>query len=220
MYYTRGMGTYFYSVGQSGADPVRENEIKIKRSRFIASLAYAATMEEAKAFITRISKAHHRATHNCWAYVVGEKAEICHASDAGEPAGTAGKPMLNTLKRHGMTCVAAVVTRYYGGVKLGVRGLIEAYGQAVEEAIGKAPLVSLVPTVMVRVILDYAMNDTFLSQAKSLGGRPVDTQYGGQVIHEMAVETALYPEFNRLLVEFSQQGKLSFQELEDLSPKG
>ncbi len=215
MYYIRGMGTYLYSVGQSPDDPVRENEIKIKRSRFIASLAYAATMEEAKDFISRVSKAHHRATHNCWAYVVGDAGQISHASDAGEPAGTAGKPMLNALKRHEMTCVAAVVTRYYGGVKLGVRGLIEAYGQAVEEAICKAPLVSLVPTVMVRVTLDYAMNDTFLAQAKSFGARSVDAQYGGQVVHDMAVETALFESFNQLLEELAQQSKLSFQPFEE-----
>jgi len=215
LYYTRDMGTYLYSVGQSAADPVRQTEIKIKRSRFIASLAYAATMEEAKGFISRISRAHHRATHNCWAYVVGDAGETSHASDAGEPAGTAGKPMLNTLKRHEMTCVAAVVTRYYGGVKLGVRGLIEAYAQAVEEAVCQAPLLSLVPTVMVRVTLDYAMNDPFLAQAKSLGAWAVDTQYGGQVVHDMAVETAFFPEFNYLLEEFAQQGKLTFQPLED-----
>jgi len=209
------MGTYLYSVGQSRSDPVREHEIKIKRSRFIASLAYAATMEEAKACISRIAKAHHRATHNCWAYVVGAQGQVCHASDAGEPAGTAGKPMLNTLKRYEMTCVAAVVTRYYGGVKLGVRGLIEAYGQAVEAAISTAPLVSLVPTVMVRVTLDYPVNDTFLAQARTLDARPVETWYGEQVVHDMAVEVASFPGFNRLLEAFFQQGTILFQVLED-----
>lgn len=207
------MSTSFYSVGRSGADPVRQTEIKIKRSRFIASLAYAATMEEAKEFIGRISKEHKRATHNCWAYVVGDEGEISHASDAGEPAGTAGKPMLNVLKRHEMTCVAAVVTRYYGGVKLGVRGLIEAYGQAVEEAVSLAPLFRLVPTVMIRVTLDYAENEPFLSQARALNAQPVDTDYQEAVTHEMAVETASLSEFRSLLEELAQQGKLSFEDM-------
>ena len=205
------MSTYFYSVGQSVSDPVRQNEIKIKRSRFIASLAYAGTMDEAKSFISRISKAHLRANHNCWAYVIGETGEISHASDGGEPAGTAGKPMLNALKRHDMTCVAAVVTRYFGGVKLGVRGLIEAYGQAVEAAVCLAPLVSLVPTVMIRVTLDYAMNDPFLSQAKTLGARAVNTRYAAEISHDMAVATASFPAFHHLIEEYAQQGKLTYQ---------
>ena len=209
------MSTYFYSVGQSVFDPVRQHEIKIKRSRFIASLAYAGTMEAAKAFISRISKAHLRANHNCWAYVVGEKGEISHASDGGEPAGTAGKPMLNALKRHDMTCVAAVVTRYFGGVKLGVRGLIEAYGQAVETAICLSPLVSLVPTLMVRVTLNYATNDAFLSQAKILGATAVHTHYEAVISHDMAVETDSFPTFHHLLEELARQGKLSYHIPED-----
>lgn len=207
------MTSYYYSVGRSASDPVRQTEIKIKRSRFITSLAYAGTMEAAKEVISRISKEHNRATHNCWAYVVGDNGEISHASDAGEPAGTAGKPMLNTLKRHGMTCVAAVVTRYFGGVKLGVKGLIEAYGQAVETAC-HPPLVRLVPTVMVRVTLDYAANDHFLNQAAPLGARPVQSEYAEEITHKMAVETAASRDFLNLLKEFSRQGKLVFQPLE------
>ena len=208
------MNGYFYSVGRAASDPVRQKEIKIKRSRFIASLAYAGTMEEAKEFISTVAREHRRATHNCWAYVVGDKGDIFHSSDAGEPAGTAGKPMLNVLKRHEMSCVAAVVTRYFGGVKLGVRGLIEAYGQAVEEAVCEAPLVRLVPTVMYKVIVGYSINDPFLSQAKALGARAVHTLYEEEVTHEMAVETGSLDLFERLLRELGRQGELTFTPLE------
>ncbi len=128
----------FYSVGRSVADPVRQGN-KIKRSVFVCRLSYADTIDAAKNFISKVSKEYKTATHNCWAYVVGDSAQISHCSDAGEPPGTAGKPMLNTLLSHNMTCTAAVVTRYYGGVKLGVRGLIEAYALAVDQTIGQAP---------------------------------------------------------------------------------
>src|SRR5687768_10618077 len=103
-----------------------EAEVKIKNSVFICHLRPAQTVEEAKAFISEISGQYKDATHNCWAYITGKNGDIFHSSDAGEPAGTAGKPILNTLNKYRLTNISAVVTRYYGGVKLGVRGLIDA----------------------------------------------------------------------------------------------
>lgn len=129
----------YYSVGRTLEDPVRMAELKIKRSIFIGRLCFADSAEAAKAFITRISRENKTVSHNCWAYVVREKADVYHSSDAGEPSGTAGKPMLNALFAHDMTQVAVVVTRYYGGVKLGVRGLIQAYFDTVTAAIESGP---------------------------------------------------------------------------------
>ncbi len=202
--------TYFYSVGRSGADPVRTAEIKIKRSRFICSLAYADSMEAARAFIAGVAKANPTATHNCWAYVVGDKGEYCHSSDAGEPAGTAGKPMLNTLQSYGMTCTAAVVTRHYGGVKLGIRGLIEAYSLSVIAAIEAAPLVKLVKTFSFWVDLPYGMNDTFLNRAKSLGAQIINSDYGERVSHELAVEAQGLEAVGSFLDEYKNQGLLDY----------
>ncbi|WDP90104.1 MAG: YigZ family protein [Desulfobacter sp.] len=201
---------YFYSVGRSASDPVRITEIKIKRSRFICSLAYAESMEAAKAFITSVAKDNHTATHNCWAYVVGDKGQFCHSSDAGEPAGTAGKPMLNTLQSHGMTCTAAVVTRYFGGVKLGVRGLIEAYAQSVAAAIDSAPLVKLVKTETIMVALPYGMNDTFLSRIKTFKVEVAHTDYGEQVDHTLSVEAQDLSAFKTFLNEYKNQGLLNY----------
>lgn len=201
---------YFYSVGQSKADPVRTTEIKIKRSRFICSLAYADSMEDAKAFITSVAKEHHTANHNCWAYVVGDKGQFCHSSDAGEPAGTAGKPMLNTLQSHDMTCTAAVVTRYFGGVKLGVRGLIEAYGQSVTAAIEEAPLVKLVKTEDILVDLPYGMNDMFLSRIKPFKVEVAHTDYGERVTHTLSVEVGDLANVETFLNEYKNQGLLDF----------
>lgn len=105
------------------------HETEVNRSRFLCALAPAATEEEAQEFIARIRKEHPSANHNCWAYVIGADASVQKASDDGEPGGTAGLPMLQMLTRRDMRYVVAVVTRYFGGVKLGAGGLIRAYGE-------------------------------------------------------------------------------------------
>ncbi|MEE1812867.1 MULTISPECIES: YigZ family protein [Streptomyces] len=111
------------------------HETEINRSRFICALAPAATEQEAQDFVARIRREHPTATHNCFAYVIGADASVQKASDDGEPGGTAGVPMLQMLTRREMRYVVAVVTRYYGGVKLGAGGLIRAYGGVVGEAL-------------------------------------------------------------------------------------
>ncbi|MDX5574600.1 YigZ family protein, partial [Streptomyces sp. ID01-9D] len=95
------------------------HESEINRSRFLCSLAPAATEQEAQDFIARVRKEHPTATHNCFAYVIGADASVQKASDDGEPGGTAGTPMLQMLTRREVRYAVAVVTRYYGGVKLG-----------------------------------------------------------------------------------------------------
>ncbi|WP_435239864.1 YigZ family protein [Streptomyces sp. YPW6] len=111
------------------------HESEINRSRFLCSLAPAATEEEAQDFVARVRKEHPAASHNCFAYVIGADASVQKASDDGEPGGTAGVPMLQMLMRREVRYVVAVVTRYYGGVKLGAGGLIRAYGGVVGEAL-------------------------------------------------------------------------------------
>lgn len=204
--------TIFYSVGRSVTDPVRHAEIKIKRSVFVCRLSYADTIEAAKDFISNVSKEYKTATHNCWAYVVGDAGQISHCSDAGEPPGTAGKPMLNTLLSHQMTSTAAVVTRYYGGVKLGVRGLIEAYAQAVEETIGQAPLVRLVKTRSFQICLDYSLNDSFLNRISALKTTIIRTDYQEKVTHELAVELPDLQVLESLLIQYRRQGLLTTED--------
>ncbi|MFF3732338.1 YigZ family protein [Streptomyces sp. NPDC002476] len=111
------------------------HETEINRSRFICALAPAATEQEAQDFLARVRAEHPTATHNCFAYVIGADASVQKAGDDGEPGGTAGVPMLQMLTRREMRYVVAVVTRYYGGVKLGAGGLIRAYGGVVGEAL-------------------------------------------------------------------------------------
>lgn len=203
----------FYSVGRSESDPVRRAEIKIKRSVFVCQLSYVDTIEGAKEFISKISKEYKTATHNCWAYVVGDSGQIRHCSDAGEPPGTAGKPMLNALLSHHMTCTAAVVTRYYGGVKLGVRGLIEAYALAVDKAIDQAPLVRLVKTESFQICLDYSLNDSFLNRISALKTTIAETDYKERVTHELVVELSDLSALESMLIQYQRQGLLDYSKI-------
>ncbi|AIS63659.1 YigZ family protein [Listeria ivanovii] len=111
------------------------HEIIIEKSRFICHLMRVATEPEAQTFIQQIKKEHRDASHNCSAYIIGENDQFQKAQDDGEPSGTAGVPMLEVLKKKGLKNIAVVVTRYFGGTKLGAGGLVRAYGSAVSEAI-------------------------------------------------------------------------------------
>lgn len=114
-------------------------EYTIEKSRFIATLVPCQTEEDAQVAIKRLAKHYWDARHNCSAYAIGPCQEQQRSSDDGEPSGTAGKPMLEVLKKTEITNVAVVVTRYFGGIKLGTGGLIRAYSHTVAEAIRQAP---------------------------------------------------------------------------------
>ena len=112
-----------------------EGEFIEKKSRFIATVRIVNSEEEATRFIEEMKKKYWNATHNCSAFVVGERAELTRCSDDGEPSGTAGRPMLEVLLGEGIRNVAVVVTRYFGGILLGTGGLVRAYTQAVKEGL-------------------------------------------------------------------------------------
>lgn len=173
--------------------------VKIKRSEFVCALAPVETLAKAKEFISRISKENKTATHNCWAYVVGDHGQLFHSSDAGEPSGTAGKPMLNALQHHCLTNVAAVVTRYYGGVKLGVRGLMDAYFASVDESVSAASLKPCIQVVHVSIEVAYEFNDILLSQLDSHQVIVRDTSYTQKVCHSLEVDERQWGEILALL---------------------
>lgn len=134
-------------------------EEEIKKSRFICYLKRVYTEEEARAFISEIKKEHHKANHNCSAFTLGERQEIQRSSDDGEPSGTAGVPMLEILKKREITNVCAVVTRYFGGIKLGAGGLIRAYAGSVGHALDQVGLVKFVTQEQLILTLDYGNYD-------------------------------------------------------------
>ncbi len=197
---------YFYSV-----DNQRTATIKIKRSVFICTLEYVESIEKAKEFISRISKENKTATHNCWAYILGEKGEVFHSSDAGEPSGTAGKPILSTLKSHRMTRIAAVVTRYFGGVKLGVRGLMEAYSESVRQTIEMDKLKRLTQTLCLIIQLPYGLNDTLINLLKTWDAVVLTTDYTDLITHTIEIEKSRYAGLEIFLSEYKSRGKLSFK---------
>lgn len=152
-------------------------EVKIKNSVFIAHINYSESFEEAKKYISKINTDYKDATHNCWAYIVGKSGENFHSSDAGEPAGTAGKPILNTLQKYKMTNITGVVTRYYGGVKLGVRGLIDAYSESMEECIKNADLKPIIEIKKYQINVSYPMFETLKYNLTSQGAEIKDIDY-------------------------------------------
>lgn len=162
---------------------------KIRRSSFHCFLFPIASVEEARILISSHNKEYANATHNCFAYVCGFDQEIQYYSDAGEPHGTAGKPILNSLLRAEMTNVLAIVTRHYGGVKLGVKGLIDAYGGTVEKTLELAKKVLAQARCRFVVSLEYAWVDQLTNLVNSLQGSILESNWS-----ERADLTLLIPE--------------------------
>lgn len=124
------LSTYYTVKKDAGS-----HEIVIQKSRFIGTIKRVESEEEAQIFIQQMKKKYHDATHNCSAYMIGEHDQIQKANDDGEPSGTAGVPMLEVLKKQNLKDTVVVVTRYFGGIKLGAGGLIRAYGSSTSETI-------------------------------------------------------------------------------------
>jgi uncharacterized YigZ family protein len=186
-------------------------EEKIQKSTFIAQLCPVNTWQEAKDFITQINQEHQNATHNCWAYIVGNKGEISHSSDDGEPSGTAGKPMLNVLNKYQMTNIVAVVTRYFGGIKLGVRGLIDAYGGVCDRAIEQSQTEELVFKKCISITTDYDFYNILKHRIAIPELRILNTEFTDKVvliieIHEEKLNF-LFPILNEMQI----RKKLDYQ---------
>ena len=141
-------------------------EINIKRSRFIASLRSVSNRSEFERVLKEINIQYAKASHYCWAYRFTGNPVVEHGSDAGEPAGCAGRPILGALKRHSLLNIMAVVTRYYGGVKLGVSGLIAAYGETTLQAILKAEIIIREPMASFEFSCSYEMYNLLLDTLK------------------------------------------------------
>jgi uncharacterized YigZ family protein len=164
-------------------------ELVIDRSRFIATVAHAATAQDARAFMDSIRAEFPDATHNCWAYVAGPPGDSAFIgmSDAGEPHGTAGRPMLDVLLHSGIGEIAAVVTRYYGGVKLGTGGLVKAYGGSVQHALATLPTVRKVTRVELRISAGYADVETLRRTLHEYDADVIDETYAEDVTYLAAV---------------------------------
>ncbi len=158
-------------------------EETIKRSRFIASIDHAATPEDAKSFISAIKAKYPDATHNCWAYVAGPPGDSFRVgmSDDGEPHGTAGKPILTVLLHSGIGEIVAVVSRYFGGTKLGTGGLVRAYAGTVKTALAELPTAEKRDGVILTVIFDYPKIELIKQMMASFNSQIIDEKYGTDV---------------------------------------
>lgn len=168
-------------------------EQEISRSRFITTVGRASTVEEAQTFVRAVAAELGGATHHCWAYVVGPPGDTGRIgmSDAGEPHGTAGRPMLNALLHAPVGDVVAVVTRYYGGTKLGTGGLVRAYGGGVQAALATLPVAERIEYVSLVITVEYAR----LAALQQLCGEH-EAEILGQDFAEQVRLTVRVPEGN------------------------
>lgn len=154
---------------------------EIKKSRFICHAKRVYSEEEARDFITAIKKEHYKATHNCSAFIVGERSEIKRTSDDGEPSGTAGIPMLGVLENHNLTNVCVVVTRYFGGIKLGAGGLIRAYAGSVALAVKEIGIIEIKEQAGIQIHMSYAQYQEYGNFLKEHNLIELETNFTDQV---------------------------------------
>ena len=180
---------------------------EIKKSRFICHVKRVYSEEEARAFIAAIKKEHYKATHNCSAFIIGEKSDIKRTSDDGEPSVTAGVPMLGVLEKHELTNLCVVVTRYFGGIKLGAGGLIRAYAGSVALAIKEIGLVEIKEQAGLRLKLSYSQYQDFANFLKAENLAEYDTEFTDTVSTLLFVDKGERELLKDKLTEFFK-GKL------------
>ncbi|WZE73569.1 YigZ family protein [Macrococcus sp. CCM 2573] len=180
-----------------------EQETVINKSRFITYLFKVENEDEAKTKIDEIKALHKDATHNCSAYTVGDSHQIQKANDDGEPSGTAGVPMLESLKKNDIHNVVAIVTRYFGGIKLGSGGLIRAYQGRVSEAIQLAGKVIYKNGMMIQVTLPYELSGKF-EHAIDDKFIIINQTYTDKVIYDVQLVSEDKDEFINFVTELTQ----------------
>lgn len=171
-----------------------------KKSEFIGYIAPAASEEEAVRFIGEIRGMHRKARHNCYAYIVRENS-ACGHSDDGEPGGTAGMPILEVLRKEGLTDTVCVVTRYFGGILLGAGGLVRAYTKAVKLAVDAAAIKLMAMSCIASVRTDYAFYGRLAGVFSEFGVKVINEEFGENVKVTAAVREELYPELEKKLID-------------------
>ena len=175
---------------------------EIKKSKFICHVKRVFSEEEARDFINAIKKEHYKATHNCSAFIIGEQSDIKRTSDDGEPSGTAGVPMLGVLENHRITNSCVVVTRYFGGIKLGAGGLIRAYAGSVAQAVREIGLVEIKEQVVLGITLSYSQYQEFANFLKDNQLAEQDPMFTDQVATTIFVDKENTSSITAALVEF------------------
>lgn len=178
------------------------NEIVIERSRFITRAKRVTGEDDARAFIEAVRKEHSTATHNCYAYIASEDGNIMKFSDDGEPQGTAGLPMLDVLKNRKLMMTAVVVTRYFGGVKLGAGGLVRAYSSSVSACLDRAEIVSNELSVELKITVSYDLYPVFLKFIADKKLRTVNSEFDREVAITCVLPLVLKDSFTAALNDY------------------
>jgi uncharacterized YigZ family protein len=176
-------------------------ETKVMGSRFLALLAPAGTPDDALRELETVRKARHDASHHCFAYRIGPEGNQERYNDAGEPSGTAGKPLLLVLQHAALSDAVLIVTRYFGGTKLGVGGLRRAYAGAGQAAVDRARKVQRILTEEVRVVVPAALIGDVIAAVTRVGGKIVRTEYGTEAAAGGGAEARLAIEIRRSRAE-------------------
>ncbi|MRG84795.1 YigZ family protein [Salinibacillus xinjiangensis] len=192
------MFNQYFTIKQEGS-----HEIVIQKSRFIGYVKRTETESEAQEFIQQIKKKHHDATHNCSAYMIGENNQIQKAHDDGEPSGTAGVPMLEVLKKKDLKDTVVVVTRYFGGIKLGAGGLIRAYSKATSEAINHVGVVNRQLVREMKITADYTLLGKLENELRGSSYILKHIDYLENVTLHVYVETEQIEEFTDWIVNLT-----------------
>jgi uncharacterized YigZ family protein len=190
--------TEYYTAKEQG-----EHEIIIQKSRFICHVQRVKTEEEAQNFIQDIKKTHWNATHNCSAYLVGERDQFQKANDDGEPSGTAGVPMLEVLKKRGLKDTVVVVTRYFGGIKLGAGGLVRAYSKSAAEGLNAVGIVKRILMKVMHIKVDYTWLGKLENELRTSTYKLKNMNYAEDVEFEVYVEEPRIDSFVEWMTELT-----------------
>lgn len=191
-----------------------QNRLTIKKSEFIGQLYPATTQQQVQDILEKVRKQYWDATHNCWAAVIGPNKEWMRYSDDGEPQGTAGVPMLETLQKSGLTNILAVSTRYFGGVLLGAGGLVRAYTKSIATAIDEAQKVAMRPHLIFTCEFPFKLWGKAQAYLMAEGHVIQTVEYGADVKCQIGVSEQLAAKFRADLMEMSG-GQLNLSDLRE-----
>lgn len=199
-----------YRIPDLAPGEIHRDEQTIHRSRFIVTMARVTSPEEAKAFIERIRAEHAHATHNCWAFQASKPGSTAHvgASDDGEPKGTAGRPMLTVLLHCGVGELAAVVTRYYGGILLGTGGLVRAYQGLVKLGLETLPTRELEPCETIWVTLEHRHLNLAMRPLENARARILEKTFASDVTLKIEIPLETKEDLIATLTEMTAGGLL------------
>lgn len=180
-------------------------EVEVQRSRFIATIEQVETPEQAQAFVARLKQEFPTANHNCWAYICGApgSTDRIGLSDDGEPHGVAGKPMLTTLQHSGLGDIAVVVTRFFGGIKLGKGGMVKAYTLAVQTALDQLPVGEKIDWQYIACEIPYSLLTVVKRLLPDYEVELLEEDFGAEILLELRLPAEQYDKLCQRLTDVS-----------------